>query len=48
MQQIRHEGTGKILREQRFENGDKRKTKINIRTLPEPLTTKPSANLGEN
>lgn len=48
IQQIRHEGTGKIIREQRFENGDKRKAKINIRTLPEPLSTKPSANLGEN
>ena len=48
MQQIRHEGTGKILREQRFENGDKRKAKINIKTVPEVLSTKQSANLADN
>ena len=31
-QTFKHEGTGKIIREQRIENNDKRKVKINIKT----------------
>mmetsp|Transcript_44492 Transcript_44492/g.59025 ORF Transcript_44492/g.59025 Transcript_44492/m.59025 type:complete len:160 (+) Transcript_44492:410-889(+) len=48
IQNLRHEGTGKILREQRVEASDRRKVKITIKTQQEPLETKPFANLGDN
>ena len=48
-QSIKHEGTGKIVREQRFETeNDRRKVKITIKTQQEPLETKPTANLSTN
>ena len=32
-QNIRHDGTGKIFRDQKLENGDKRKPKITIKAI---------------
>ena len=47
-QTIRHDGTGKIFREQKHENGDKRKLKIQIRTNQESLQVKPSHGMAKN
>ena len=46
-QELRHDGTGKIIRETKLENGDKRKAKITISTKQEALDIKPQFGLKE-
>lgn len=47
-QRLRHEGSGKIIREEWHEGGDRRKLKINMKTAREPFDTAPEQGLGKN
>ena len=45
---LRHDGTGKLIREQKLENNDKRKPIIKIKSVQEKLSTKVTEGLNKN